>query len=77
MLSSCLIPQSIDAIGADAGGAHPPPSIEVENIGTPPVSSSRMICSRMLRVRSSLVFASRTTKSCPASTIFFTSASVM
>ena len=38
---------------------------------------SRMICNRIARVSSSPVFASRTSKSVPASTIFFTSASVM
>jgi hypothetical protein len=49
----------------------------VENIGTPPVSSSRMICSRMARVRSSLLLASCTSKAVPSSTMAFTSASVM
>ena len=48
-----------------------------ENIGAPPASSSRMICSRMLRVRSSLVLASRTTKGSCCITSCFTSASVM
>ena len=52
-------------------------SIGAEKIGTPPVSSSRMIWSRMLRVRSSPVFASRTSNSTPLNTIDFTSASVM
>src|SRR5260221_10882647 len=32
-----------------------------ENMGAPPASSSRMICSRMLRVRSSPLLASLTT----------------
>jgi hypothetical protein len=52
-------------------------SICVLNIGTPPVSSSRMICSRMARVRSSPDLASRTSNGAPSSTIFLTSASVM
>jgi hypothetical protein len=52
-------------------------SISVENIGTPPDSSSRMICSRIARVRSSPVFASWTWKSLYSRTSAFTSVSVM
>ena len=52
-------------------------SISELNIGIPPDSSSRMICNKIARVRSSFVFASTTLKSMPLKTICLTSASVM
>src|SRR5512140_29490 len=52
-------------------------SMSVENIGTPPDSSSRMICSRIARVRSSPVLASCTWNTLYCRTSSFTSASVM
>ncbi len=48
-----------------------------ENIGTLPDSSSRMICSRIWRVRSSPLLASTTWNPSCFSTICLTSASVM
>ncbi|CFN63630.1 Uncharacterised protein [Bordetella pertussis] len=48
-----------------------------ENMGMPPLSSSRMICSRILRVRSSPLLASTTWKFSLARTSCLTSASVM
>ena len=47
------------------------------NMGAPPASSSRMICSKMLRVRSSWVLASRITKAERVMTNCLTSAKVM
>src|SRR5690606_14042103 len=52
-------------------------SIGEEKSGAPPASSSRMICSRMLRVRSSPLLASTTLKFSLPSTSCLTSASVM
>ena len=49
----------------------------VVKIGSPPASCSAMTWSRMLRVRSSSVWESRTTKSTPSRTSRRTSSSVM
>ena len=52
-------------------------SISELNIGVAPDSSSRMICSRMARVRSAPDFASTTRKATFCSTSRLTSAKVM
>ena len=62
---------------ADRHALHVGMADEAVNIGAPALSSSRMICSRMLRVMSSPVLASRTSNSSLASTMRLTSASVM
>src|SRR5574343_784027 len=54
-----------------------PESGSLENIGTPPVSPSRMICSRLLRVRSSPLLASSTLKDSNFSTRSLTSPKVI